>query len=110
MNDAASRESEAVFKVLWPSGKEVIERVERSHPMADLNGKTIAEVWDWRFRGDEMFAILREELRKRYPDVKFVDYSVFGNTHGPQERQNLAALPDLLHEHGCDVVISGIGA
>ncbi len=81
-----------------------------SSPVPDLNGKTVGELWDWLFKGDEMFAMIRERLSKRFPGVKFIDFSTFGNIHGSSEREVIAALPVLLRQHGCDAVISAVGA
>jgi hypothetical protein len=56
-----------------------------------------------------MFPVIEKELAKRYPGIKFVGYDVFGCTHGPEEREVLAALPDKIRENKCDAVISGVG-
>lgn len=101
---------EPVYEVVWPLGKSVYETLRLARRAPDLRGKTICELWDWLFKGDEVFPIIRESLLKRYPDIEFVDYTVFGNTHGPKEREVMAAVPDLLHKHGCDAVISAVGA
>ncbi len=101
---------EPVYEVVWPLGKSMYEAVPLASPLSDLRGRTVCELWDWRFRGDEMFPILRESLSKRYPGIKFVEYDVFGDTHGPRERQIIANLPRLLKERGCDAVISSVGA
>jgi len=54
---------------------------------------------------------VREHIRKRFPGVKFVDYTHFGNFYGAREEQNIGErLPDQLREHGADAVIVGIGA
>jgi len=97
--------------VVWPLGQ-VVEDA-RSEPMPDrlddLDGKVIAELWDWMYDGDRAFPIIRAELLRRYPSVTFVDYSVFGDIHGANEHEVIEALPDLLRAHGCDAVIAGIG-
>lgn len=102
--------AEPVYEVVWPLGKSVYETVELADRSQDLSGKTICEVWDTIFRGDEMFTVLEEELKKRYPGIKFVDYSHFGSTTGRNERQVVANLPKLMKEYSCDAVISGVGA
>ena len=102
--------SEGVYEVVWPLGKSVIQEVAATRRVSDLSGKKVAELWDWMFRGDEIFPIIRESLRKRYPGIEFVEYPVFGNTHGGKEAGVIAALPELLSKHGCDVVISAVGA
>ncbi|MFH1486089.1 MAG: hypothetical protein ABIH46_08465 [Chloroflexota bacterium] len=97
------------YEVVWPLGKLAYETSPMARPAGDLSGKTICELWDWVFRGEEMFPIMRESLAKRYPGIKFVDYSVFGNMHGPNERDLIASLPERLREKGCDAVVSGVG-
>lgn len=102
--------TDAPYEVVWPLGKSVYETLPLASRPADLSGKTICELWDWLFRADEIYPILREKLSKRYPGIKFVDYNVFGNTHGPKEAEVISNLPALLRQHGCDAVISGMGA
>ncbi len=102
--------SDPVYEVVWPLGKSVYETIPLAKRSADLSGKTVCELWEWLFRGDEMFSILRESLSKRSPGIKFVDYNVFGNTHGSKEADVIAAIPELLRKNGCDAVISAVGA
>ncbi len=98
------------YEVVWPLGKSVSESVQLADRSQSLAGKTICEVWDQIFRGDEMFAVLHEELARKFPGVKFVDYTQFGNTTGRQEREVVAALGQKVKQHKCDAVISGVGA
>ncbi len=102
--------SEPKYAVVWPLGRRDLKPLRVQGPIADLRGKTVGQLWDRLFRGDEIFAVIREKLQERYPDVKFVSYDVFGNIQGPDEPDVIAALPELLRRHGCDVVITGIGA
>ncbi len=55
-----------------------------------LEGKTVAQLWDYIFRGDEIFPLLEEGLPERYPGVKFIRYDVFGSTHGGDEHRGVA--------------------
>lgn len=98
------------YEVVWPLGKSVFEPVHLPSRSADLEGKTVCELWDWAFRGHEIFPMLRGTLSKHFPGIKFVNYDVFGDTHGPDERDAIAKLPDLLRKHKCDAAISGVGA
>ena len=102
--------TEPVYQVVWPLGKSVYEDLPIADEIPDLSGKTVCELWDWLFKGDEVFSILREVLARQHPGVKFVDYTQFGNTAGRNEREVVAALAERLREHRCDAVISGIGA
>jgi hypothetical protein len=100
---------EAVYEVVWPLGKSAYQTIPLKPRVSDLKGKTICELSHRGFRDDEVFPLLRELLPKRYPGVKCVDHTVFGNIHGTKEAEVIASLPTLLHKHGCDAVISGIG-
>ncbi|MEM7252583.1 MAG: hypothetical protein AAF493_14300 [Pseudomonadota bacterium] len=94
--------------VLWPSGV----RDRAAKPLAPrldtLDGKTVAFLWDYLFRGDEIFDTIRSELTKRYRDVSFVDHETFGSTHGGDEHAVLERLASRLREHRVDGVISGM--
>jgi hypothetical protein len=74
-----------------------------------LEGKTVAQLWDYVFRGDEVFRVLEEGLKARFPGVRFVSWKEFGSTHGSEEREILAALPRRFKELGVDAVVSGMG-
>ena len=98
------------YQVVWPLGRTVEHTREPQSRVARLEEATIGLVWDYGFRGDEMFEILKPELETRYPGVKFVDYAVFGNIHGADQRNVVEQLPDRLAEHGVDAVIVAVGA
>ncbi len=40
-----------------------------------LDGKTIGEVYNHHFKGDQMFGLYREMLKQRYPGVRVVPYT-----------------------------------
>lgn len=103
-------ETGAQFEVVWPLAKKAKGARSTAKAVSDLSGKTVAEVWDYIFRGDLIYPILRDLLRARFPGIRFVDYSHFGNIHGPRQREIVAGLADKLRALGCDAVISGIGA
>ena len=100
---------EPTYNVVWPIGKRADRTVSPARPVSDLTDKTICELYGDRFRGEEMFPVIRESLLSRYPGIKFVNYSTFGSMHGAKDAEVIAALPDLLRKHGCDAVISGVG-
>ena len=97
------------YEVVWPRGKKIVEITPVAKRLDTMAGKTICEAWDWMFRGEEIFPTLERELAKRYPGIKFVNYKVFGATHGKDEHETLAALPKKLKDNKCDAVISGVG-
>ena len=97
---------DGLYEVVWPSG----ERKQKMRPLAKrldtLNGKTVAQLWDYLFAGDEVFAALEEQLAEQYPDVKWVSWREFGTTHGVNEKELLASLPQRFRELGVDAAIS----
>ena len=100
-----------MYEVVWPLGRSSSKpAIKPSSPVLDLTGKTVAEVWTFAFKGDQMFQIIREKLRERFPEVKFIDYHTFGNIHGSREAEVIASLPEMLRRHGCDAVITAVGA
>lgn len=96
-------------EVYWPRGATRAKTRKLANRLETLNGKTVAQLWDFLFRGDEVFAALEEGIKSRYPGVKFVSWKEFGCTHGPREHEVLAALPDRFKELEVDAVVSGLG-
>lgn len=103
-------EQQPGYAVVWPLGKSHWDKRELNPGLPDLNGKTIAEVWDRVFRGEEIFPAMREALKKKYPQVRIIEYDTFGDPHGANQINVLADMPALLRKHGVDAVISGVGA
>jgi hypothetical protein len=101
--------AEIGYQVVWPLGKLAYQMVSLQPRISDFNGKTICELSDYGFKGEEIFPIIRESLRNVYPSIKFVEYTKFPNTHASDEAQVIKNLPELLRENGCDAVISGVG-
>ena len=60
----------AVSGLLYQAGCNIID----SQQFGDLTGKTVAEFWDYLFHGEHIFPLLRKELAKRFPGIRFVTY------------------------------------
>ncbi len=101
--------SSTEYEVVWPRSPRTVKIKPVAKRLDTLKGKIVAQLWDYIFRGDEIFPILEEELSKRFPDTRFVNYSVFGSTHGGNERQVVAGIPAKLKQYRADAVISGMG-
>ena len=101
--------NDGYYEVFWPRAPRQTKKKKLAPRPASLEGKTIAQLWDFIFKGDKIFEIFEQELPKRYPGVKWVSWREFGNTHGQDERQILADLPRRLKEMGVDAAISGMG-
>ena len=101
--------NDGYYEALWPRSPRQSKVKPLAKRLDTLAGKTIAQTWDQVFRGNEVFAYLEEGLKARFPGVKFVSWREFGNTHGSEEREVIATLPDKLKALGADAVISGMG-
>lgn len=101
---------EGHFKVLWPRAARQVKQKSLAPRLGTLEGKTIAQLWDYLFRGDKVFDALEEGIKARYPGARFVKWSEFGNMHGANEMELLAGLPQRFKELGVDAAISAIAA
>ena len=100
--------NDGYYEAYWPRS----QRQERMRTLAPrlttLEGKTVAQLWDQLFKGDVVFELLEEGLRERFPGIRFVSWRDFGSTHGGEEKEVLAQLPQRLKALGVDAVISGM--
>lgn len=101
--------AEPQYEVVSPVGRWAGGSGGRA-PAAGAKPRRVGFVWDYVFRGDEMFRIVEEDLRRRDPAVAFVGWEVFGDIHGRDERPVVAELPARLHAAQVDTVIVGVGA
>jgi hypothetical protein len=94
------------YAVVWPSGERKLKVRPLAKRLDSLKGKKIAQLWDYLFAGDEVFASLEAELAKEYPDLQWVSWREFGSTHAVNEKELLASLPQRFKELGVDAAIS----
>ena len=104
-----SASNDGYYEALWPRSPRQVKRKTLAKRLDTLEGKTVAQLWDYVFRGDEVFGLLEEGLKERFLNVKWVSWKDFGSTHGGDEREVLAKLPQKFKELGVDAVISGMG-
>jgi hypothetical protein len=104
-----TRSDRTEYRALWPRSPRQARVTPLAKRLDTLEGKTIGWLWDHVFRGDEVFAQLEESFKARYPGVRFVHWAEFGNTHGSEEREVVATLPQKLKAKGVDAVVSGMG-
>ena len=97
------------YQVVWPRSAKSVEVKPLAPRLASLEGKTIGFVWDYLFRGDEIWPTLKEELSARFTGMRFVDYDAFGSTHGEDEHQVLDSMPGKIRELKVDAIVSGMG-
>ena len=98
-----------LYEVLWPRGRRTAVITSLAKRLDTLEGKTIGELSDYMFHADDTFAIIEEELTKRYSGIKFVKHELFGSIHGSEETRVISTLADTLKQNNCDAVITGNG-
>ncbi len=97
------------YDVVWPSSPRGIQSNDLAARLGSLDGKRIAFLWDYLFRGDELFPVLEKHLIERYEGIEILGYEEFGNTHGADESEMIAGLGDALRSRHVDAVVSGVG-
>ncbi|MFH1651183.1 MAG: hypothetical protein ABID87_03650 [Chloroflexota bacterium] len=99
------------FEVISPvSGATAATGQAVSAPRLEtLNGKTICEAYNDMFRGERTFPGIRELLKKRYPDARFVPYDELPYLGVVSIEEGLKELPGALKKKGCDALIAGNG-
>jgi len=100
---------EATYEVMWPRSSRGIQPRRRADRLDTLAGRRVAFLWDYLFRGDELFPVLADQLTDRFEGIEIVDYPVFGNLHGADEKERVGRLPEDLRTRGVDAVVSGMG-
>ena len=98
--------SDGQYAVVWPNGERRLKVRPLARRLDTLNGKRVAQLWDYLFAGDEVFTALEAAIAKTYPDIEWVSWREFGSTHGVNEKEVLASLPARFKEMGVDAAIS----
>lgn len=97
------------YDVVWPRSPLGVQQVRRAPRLETLDGARVGLLWDYLFRGDELFPVLANQLTQRFPTIEIVNYDEFGNLHGADEKERVGRLPDDLRSRGVDAVVSGMG-
>ncbi len=100
---------EPTYDVVWPSAPQGVQQQRQAPRLPDLANRTVAFLWDYVFRGDELFPVLEQALIERFDGIKIVSFETFGNLHGADEKERVGRLPDDLRSRGVDAVVSGMG-
>lgn len=101
---------EPVYEAVWPLGPRGADASAIPAPLPDLDGKTVAFLWDYLFKGDEMYDLLKDELVRTYPNLRLLSYETFGNIHGSNEIELLEELPERLRELEVDAAVVAVAA
>ena len=102
------------FSVISPAGLEAVKAARPAPRLSDLNGKTVAEVWNGVFKGDVAFPLVHKLLKQRYPSINIIPYTEFYHLPGsdvPAHQRTLTQeIVEQAHAKGADAVITGMGA
>ena len=102
------------FEVVSPAGLDAVSAGGAARRLDDLNGKTVAEIWNGVFKGDVAFPIIRRLLQERYRGLNIIPYTEFphvpGSDHPLQQRERARRTAALAKARGAHAVITGIGA
>ena len=102
------------MKVISPAGVETIEHKGVAPRLDGLAGKTVGEIWNGVFKGDDTFPVVRDMLKRAFPGINVIPYTEFPFFPGddrPASQQAMAKeIAVLAKAKGCDAVISGNGA
>lgn len=104
-----SSHSEIHYEVVWPKSPLAVQPRHLAERLDTLEGKRVGFLWDFLFRGHELFPVIEKDLKHRFSGIEIVGYDEFGNTHGGDEAEVIAALPNRLRDRGIDAVVSGVG-
>ena len=102
------------LSVVSPAGQPAVKTTNAAPRLADLDGKTVGELWNGVFKGDISFPVIRRLLQAKYPRLRIIPYTEFPHHHTSdnltQQRALARQLAELAREKGCDAVITGNGA
>jgi hypothetical protein len=99
--------------VISPLGLPVTQNKGIAPRLDTLEGKTVGEVYNHHFKGDQMFALYRQLLRQRYPGVRIVPYSELPASYvggdSATQRRIAQEVAVQAKEKGIDALIAGNG-
>ena len=104
---------ENAIDVVSPLGLSGRQQTAITPRLETLQGKTIGEVYNHHFKGDQMFGIYRQLLQQRYPGVRVIPYTelpasfVGGDT--AYHRSVAREIAAQAKARGCDALIAGNG-
>src|SRR5437763_16083336 len=67
---------EPVYKVLSPLGESTAKTTAMAPRLDTLDGKTVCLVWNYALKADITLPAIAEEMKKRYPGINNITYTV----------------------------------
>ena len=98
-----------MYEVVYPLGKSTNNEEPVASRLSTLDDVTIAGLSNHKFGSELTFEVLEKALIRRFPRLKILSHTEFGNTYGRSESEVIKALPGKLKTLKVDAVISGNG-
>ena len=99
------------MSVISPEGLPLAATGGLSAPLDTLAGKTIGEVYNNHFKGEQMFRAYRRLLTEKFPGVKIISYDKFPTIYvggdPVSQKADAEKAAALAKEWGCDAIITG---
>jgi hypothetical protein len=99
--------------VISPEGLQVNQARGVTRHLDTLEGKTIGEVYNNHFKGEQMFRAYRRLFQERYPGVKIIPYDKFPIVYvggdPTAQKQTAKDIARLAKEWEVDAIITGNG-
>lgn len=103
-----------ILQVVSPLGLEAVKSGGGAPRLADLDGRTVCEVWNGVFKGDVTFPIIRQALQRRFPRLRVIPYTAFphapGSDNPAQQHERARRIAGMARAQGAEALISGNGA
>ncbi len=101
------------MSVISPEGLQLSNIKGVARHLDTLEGKTIAEVYNNHFKGEQMFGVYRRLFKEKYPGIKIIHYDKFPIVYvggDPVSQKNTAKeIARLAKEWEVDAIITGNG-
>jgi len=102
------------LEVFNPLSEIVVDKSQKAARLETLHGKTICEAWETGdFAGEKTFPVIRELLKKRFPEIQIVPYTEIPRASlkgtPSYQRQVLSDIIAVLKRKGAQAVIAGNG-
>ena len=103
------------YQVVWPQSRIYIPDRKQAPRVKDLNKAVVMEFNHMHYRGVEIFPILRDELKKRYPGITIIPWDELGDFRDVRnfngyEAEKWPGLKKWIEDHHVTAAIGGMGA
>ena len=101
------------MKVISPEGLQLNQMSGVSRHLDTLAGKTIGEVYNNHFKGEQMFGIYRRLFKERFPGVRIIPFDKFPTVYvggdPASQKRTASQIAKLAKEWEVDAIITGNG-